>query len=98
VLEKISVEKGPNLYDKLLSAEHWESKHVRGRHAEHHACFVKPGCSFIGPEIGMFPSSDKPSKLNLHPSSIPNCIAQRLAESEAHSNVSLPSFPTFRHI
>ncbi|TVY80430.1 hypothetical protein LSUE1_G004752 [Lachnellula suecica] len=51
VLEAISVEKGPNHYDRLLSIEHWESKHVRGRHAEHHACFVKPGCSFIGAEI-----------------------------------------------
>ncbi|TVY39411.1 hypothetical protein LOCC1_G006545 [Lachnellula occidentalis] len=51
ILEAISVEKGPNHHDKLLSIENWESRHVRGRHAEHHACFVKPGCPPIEPEI-----------------------------------------------
>jgi hypothetical protein len=44
------VEKGPS-HEKLMGMEYWKSKHVRGRHAEHHACFVKPGCSFIGSEI-----------------------------------------------
>jgi hypothetical protein len=51
VLETISTDKGRDCDSKLLSPEHWESRHVRGRHAEHHACFLKPGCSYIGPEI-----------------------------------------------
>jgi hypothetical protein len=51
ILERISVDKGEDCHQKLLSLDHWESRHVRGRHSEHHACFLKPGCSFIGSEI-----------------------------------------------
>ncbi|KAH8593695.1 hypothetical protein B0O99DRAFT_515442 [Bisporella sp. PMI_857] len=51
VLTTISVDKGRDCHSKLLNAEHWESKHVRGRHAEHHACFLKPACSVVGVDI-----------------------------------------------
>lgn len=51
VLETISTDKGRDCDSKLLNSEHWDSRHIRGRHAEHHACFLKPGCSYIGPEI-----------------------------------------------
>lgn len=54
VLERISIEKGPDVHSKMLDHEHWHSKHVRGRHQEHHhACFLKPHCSFFGLESGM---------------------------------------------
>ncbi|THV53682.1 hypothetical protein BGAL_0044g00070 [Botrytis galanthina] len=59
VLERISIEKGPDVHSKMLDHEHWHSKHVRGRHQEHHhACFLKPHCSFFGlesalPKIGV---------------------------------------------
>ncbi|TGO22518.1 hypothetical protein BPAE_0164g00050 [Botrytis paeoniae] len=51
VLERISNEKGPDVHSKMLDHEHWHSKQVRGRHQEHHhACFLKPHCSFFGLE------------------------------------------------
>ncbi|KAI9647362.1 hypothetical protein NHQ30_003747 [Ciborinia camelliae] len=51
VLARISVEKGPDIHSRMLDAEHWHSKHMRGRHQEHHhACYLKPHCSFFGLE------------------------------------------------
>ncbi|TGO71257.1 hypothetical protein BELL_0601g00060 [Botrytis elliptica] len=51
VLERISNEKGPDVHSKMLDHEHWHSKQVCGRHQEHHhACFLKPYCSFFGLE------------------------------------------------
>ncbi|KAF7942805.1 uncharacterized protein EAE97_006259 [Botrytis byssoidea] len=51
ILERISVEKGSDVHSKMLDHEHWHSKHVRGRYQEHHhACFLKPHCSFFGLE------------------------------------------------
>lgn len=34
-------------YSELFSSEHWTSKHERGRHAQHHACFLKPACGYV---------------------------------------------------
>lgn len=34
-------------FSELFSAEHWSSRHARGRHSQHHACFVKPACNYI---------------------------------------------------
>lgn len=34
-------------YSELFSSEHWTSRHERGRHAQHHACFLKPACGFV---------------------------------------------------
>lgn len=34
-------------YSELFSTEHWTSRHERGRHAQHHACFLKPACGFV---------------------------------------------------
>ncbi|KAH8674577.1 hypothetical protein BGZ60DRAFT_526534 [Tricladium varicosporioides] len=57
IMIRISAEKGQTSYERLLSVEHWQSKHVRGRHAEHHSCFVKPGCSFLRPHDPTSPSA-----------------------------------------
>ncbi|KAG9245954.1 hypothetical protein BJ878DRAFT_499088 [Calycina marina] len=51
ILSAISTEKGRDCHHKLIGREHWESKHVRGRHAEHHACFLKPACDIVGGDI-----------------------------------------------
>lgn len=34
-------------YSEIFSAEHWSSRHERGRHAQHHACFLKPACGYV---------------------------------------------------
>lgn len=34
-------------FSELFSPENWSSRHTRGRHSQHHACFVKPACSFV---------------------------------------------------
>lgn len=34
-------------FSELFSPENWSSRHTRGRHAQHHACFVKPACSYV---------------------------------------------------
>lgn len=34
-------------YSELFSSEHWTSRHERGRHAQHHACFLKPACGYV---------------------------------------------------
>ncbi|KAH6670519.1 hypothetical protein B0J14DRAFT_516061 [Halenospora varia] len=57
IMTRISAEKGRTSYERLLNAENWQSKHVRGRHAEHHSCFVKPGCSFLRPHDPTSPSA-----------------------------------------
>ncbi|KAI9774094.1 MAG: hypothetical protein M1840_005187 [Geoglossum simile] len=47
VLEIIAVDRGDPPYERLLDHQNWASKHVRIRQAEHHACFVKPGCQLV---------------------------------------------------
>ncbi|KAK6833421.1 hypothetical protein PG987_008115 [Apiospora arundinis] len=37
-------------YSKLLRNENWVNRHVRGRHAQAHASYVKPGCDYISSE------------------------------------------------
>lgn len=34
-------------YSELFSSENWASRHERGRHAQHHACFLKPACGYV---------------------------------------------------
>ncbi|KAJ0114860.1 hypothetical protein J7T55_004602 [Diaporthe amygdali] len=34
-------------YSELFSSENWTSRHERGRHAQHHACFLKPACGYV---------------------------------------------------
>lgn len=34
-------------FSELFSSENWTSRHARGRHSQHHACFVKSACSHI---------------------------------------------------
>ncbi|MCJ1244358.1 hypothetical protein MMC30_001556 [Trapelia coarctata] len=60
VLRSISIDKGKNCHEKLLDLRNWESKHVRARQSEHHACFVKPGCSLIPHESGVTSPSFRP--------------------------------------
>lgn len=33
-------------YSELFNTEHWASRHARGRHSQHHACFLKPACGY----------------------------------------------------
>ncbi|KAK8047888.1 hypothetical protein PG996_015952 [Apiospora saccharicola] len=37
-------------YSKLLRNENWVDRHVRGRHAQAHASYVRPGCDYISSE------------------------------------------------
>ncbi|KAK8110679.1 ankyrin repeat protein [Apiospora kogelbergensis] len=37
-------------YSKLLRNENWVSRHVRGRHAQAHSSYVRPGCDYISSE------------------------------------------------
>lgn len=42
-------------FSDLFNAEHWISRHKRGRHSQHHACFIKSACALT-------PLKSKPSK------------------------------------
>jgi hypothetical protein len=46
VFATLNVKEGQD-YSELFSTEHWASRHERGRHAQHHACFLKPACGFV---------------------------------------------------
>lgn len=46
VFDTISLEERQD-YSELFSSEHWTSRHERGRHAQHHACFLRPGCGYV---------------------------------------------------
>lgn len=46
VFDTISVKERQD-YSELFSSEHWASRHERGRHAQHHACFLKPACGYV---------------------------------------------------
>ncbi|KAI0145146.1 hypothetical protein GGR57DRAFT_305044 [Xylariaceae sp. FL1272] len=56
IFEKLS-EVQNRSYTKLLSNEHWTSKHVQGRNANFHLSYVKPGCGFLPAEA----NSPRPS-------------------------------------
>lgn len=45
VLEALSSYQKMDL-SELLNEEHWKSRHARGRHSQHHACFLKSTCAF----------------------------------------------------
>ena len=32
----------------------WQKKHIWGRHTQYHACFMKPGCNLLVPDLGKF--------------------------------------------
>lgn len=46
VFDTISLEDRQD-YSELFSSEHWTSRHERGRHAQHHACFLRPSCGYV---------------------------------------------------
>ncbi|KAI7776077.1 hypothetical protein LA080_005851 [Diaporthe eres] len=46
VFDTISLEERQD-YSELFSSEHWTSRHERGRHAQHHACFLRPACGRV---------------------------------------------------
>jgi hypothetical protein len=47
----MSEERGEKLNDTLLADTTWCKRHIRGRNTHYHACFVKPGCILIHPEL-----------------------------------------------
>ena len=51
VFSAISKERGQKLNDTLLADTTWCKRHIRGRNTHYHACFVKPGCILIHPEL-----------------------------------------------
>lgn len=46
VFDTISLEERQD-YSELFSSEHWTSRHERGRHSQHHACFLRPACGYV---------------------------------------------------
>ncbi|KAG6356068.1 hypothetical protein INS49_015453 [Diaporthe citri] len=50
VFDTISLEERQD-YSELFSSEHWTSRHERGRHAQHHACFLRPACGPVPSEV-----------------------------------------------
>lgn len=34
-------------FSELFGPENWSSRHARGRHSQHHACFVKSACGYV---------------------------------------------------
>lgn len=46
VFEQLSVSDKID-YAELFSAPHWDSRHTRARHPQHHACFLKPTCGTV---------------------------------------------------
>jgi hypothetical protein len=61
IFERLAVEDKRD-FSVLFNRDHWGSKHTRGRHSQHHAYFVKPGCGFIPPKpLSPRPSSPKSS-------------------------------------
>lgn len=46
VFDTLSVKEGRDFSD-LFSPEHWSSRHARGRHSQHHACYLKSACVYI---------------------------------------------------
>lgn len=45
VFETLEVKQGRN-FSELFNSEHWTTRHARGRHSQHHACFLKTTCAF----------------------------------------------------
>ncbi len=55
ILKRIADEKHNDCHLKLLDPKNWQKKHIWGRHTEYHACFMRPGCNLLVPEIGEGP-------------------------------------------
>ena len=51
VFSAISKERKNSLSDTLLADIIWCKRHIRGRNTHYHACFVKPGCILIHPQL-----------------------------------------------
>lgn len=45
VFEALSVHQRRD-FSEVLNEENWKSRHARGRHSQHHACFLKTTCAF----------------------------------------------------
>ncbi|KAI0471504.1 hypothetical protein GGR56DRAFT_681634 [Xylariaceae sp. FL0804] len=60
IFDKLSETQNRN-YSKLLSNDYWANRHVRGRHANQHASYVKPGCAFVPAETSSPRPSSRPS-------------------------------------
>jgi len=56
IFSAISKDKEKPLNDILLGDRVWCERHIRGRNTHYHACFVKPGCILIQPELSQRPS------------------------------------------
>jgi hypothetical protein len=51
IFSAISKERKKPLHDTLLGDTIWCKRHIRGRNTHYHACFVRPGCILIHPEL-----------------------------------------------
>lgn len=54
VFDTLSVKEGKD-YMELFNTEHWASRHARGRHSQHHACFLKPACGYTQIKAKQYP-------------------------------------------
>lgn len=52
-------------FSELLNNTHWKSKHTRGRHSQHHACFLKTACAFT-PLKPSYPPNGSSMHTNLY--------------------------------
>lgn len=46
VFDTLSVKEEKDFME-LFNKDNWASRHARGRHSQHHACFLKPACNHI---------------------------------------------------
>ncbi|KAK8066166.1 hypothetical protein PG997_012913 [Apiospora hydei] len=80
-------------YSKLLRNENWVNRHVRGRHAQAHASYVRPGCDYISSE----------TRKSIHISLPKNELVTDVADSPRPSSPSIsgrnsPGSPTPSHL
>lgn len=61
VFEALSIHQGRD-FSELLNEEHWKSRHARGRHSQHHACFLKSTCGFTSLKPKLAPNSPGSAK------------------------------------
>lgn len=81
VFEALSVHQERD-FSELLNEEHWKSRHARGRHSQHHACFLKSTCGFTSLKPKLAPNSPGSAK------TVPNHGERRT------STGSLPQVPS----
>lgn len=61
VFEALSIHQGRD-FSELLNEEHWKSRHARGRHSQHHACFLKSTCGIASLNPKLAPNSPGSAK------------------------------------